>query len=127
MKETLRCEWVRCCNPRCRACPHGPYWYAYWREGKRTRKRYIGKQLPPPPPPASSPSPHRWDAIFDRRTATLSLAYEILAIGPDATFEAARTTYRRLMLLNHPDRGGDVRLCAWQNCAWEYVRAAKHW
>jgi CheY-like chemotaxis protein len=25
---------------------HGPYWYAVWREGKRTRSRYIGKTLP---------------------------------------------------------------------------------
>ncbi len=24
---------------------HGPYWYAYWREGKRIRSVYIGKRL----------------------------------------------------------------------------------
>jgi hypothetical protein len=22
---------------------HGPYWYVYWTEGARTRKKYIGK------------------------------------------------------------------------------------
>lgn len=44
-------EKVRCNNPRCRRCrsstkaPHGPYWYARWRElvSGRLRKRYIGR------------------------------------------------------------------------------------
>ncbi len=43
---TLRHETVQCGKPGCTRCPHGPYWYAYWREGNRTRKRYIGKRLP---------------------------------------------------------------------------------
>lgn len=43
---TLRQELVRCGKESCRACPHGPYWYAYWREGGRTRSRYVGKTLP---------------------------------------------------------------------------------
>ena len=25
---------------------HGPYWYAYWSEGGKTRSQYIGKRLP---------------------------------------------------------------------------------
>jgi hypothetical protein len=40
-----RQETVRC-GKDCRACPHGPYWYAYWREGGRTRSQYIGRELP---------------------------------------------------------------------------------
>jgi hypothetical protein len=45
-KVTYRQEHVRCGRERCTKCPHGPYWYAYWREGGRLRSRYIGKQLP---------------------------------------------------------------------------------
>jgi hypothetical protein len=44
---SFRQEYVRCGKPGCRTCPHGPYWYAYWREGGRVRSRYIGRQRPP--------------------------------------------------------------------------------
>src|SRR6266545_1098451 len=45
-KVTYRQERVRCGKEGCTRCPHGPYWYAYWREGGRLRSRYIGKHLP---------------------------------------------------------------------------------
>ena len=45
-KVTYRQEQVRCGRDACTKCPHGPYWYAYWREGGRLRSRYIGKDLP---------------------------------------------------------------------------------
>jgi hypothetical protein len=45
-KITFRQQTVRCGKDGCTACPHGPYWYAYWREGGKTRSRYIGKTLP---------------------------------------------------------------------------------
>lgn len=45
-KVTYRLEPVRCGKRGCTTCPHGPYWYAYWREGGRLRSRYIGKTLP---------------------------------------------------------------------------------
>lgn len=45
-KVTLRQEHVRCGKEGCTRCPHGPYWYAYWREDGRVRSRYIGKELP---------------------------------------------------------------------------------
>lgn len=48
---TYRQEWTRCNNERCKKCKeslgHGPYWYAYWREGTRVRKKYVGKELGP--------------------------------------------------------------------------------
>lgn len=53
-KVTFRQEMVRCGRATCRRCPHGPYWYAYWRERGRLRSRYIGKQLPKAP---GSPAP----------------------------------------------------------------------
>jgi len=45
-KVTYRQEHVRCGRENCTRCPHGPYWYAYWREEGRLRSRYIGKELP---------------------------------------------------------------------------------
>ncbi|HEX9774080.1 MAG TPA: hypothetical protein VGB83_00665 [Actinomycetota bacterium] len=45
-KVTYRLEPVRCGKEGCTRCPHGPYWYAYWREDGRLRSRYIGKSLP---------------------------------------------------------------------------------
>ncbi|MFA9430085.1 hypothetical protein [Egicoccus sp. AB-alg2] len=41
-----RQEHVRCGKAGCTTCPHGPYWYAYWKEDGRTRKRYLGRNLP---------------------------------------------------------------------------------
>ncbi len=43
---TFRYETVRCGKENCTRCPHGPYWYAYWKENGRTRSRYIGRKLP---------------------------------------------------------------------------------
>jgi hypothetical protein len=33
------------CGKDCEACPHGPYWYAYWTQGGRSRSQYIGREL----------------------------------------------------------------------------------
>ena len=43
---TYRLEDVRCGKPNCKSCPHGPYWYAYYREDGRLKSRYIGRDLP---------------------------------------------------------------------------------
>jgi hypothetical protein len=42
---TYRRQEVRC-GRSCESCPHGPYWYAYWKEGGRSRSQYIGRELP---------------------------------------------------------------------------------
>ena len=55
-KVTYRREEVRCGKANCTRCPHGPYWYAYWREDGKLRSRYLGSakarehDLPPPSP-----------------------------------------------------------------------------
>jgi hypothetical protein len=41
-----RREPVKCGKPGCGKCPHGPYWYAYFRRGVRLTKRYVGIHLP---------------------------------------------------------------------------------
>ena len=46
-KVSFRQQAVRCGKPTCTRCPHGPYWYACWREGDRVRTRYIGRTLEP--------------------------------------------------------------------------------
>jgi hypothetical protein len=40
---SYRQRMVRCGKPGCTRCPHGPYWYATWREGDRVRTRYVGR------------------------------------------------------------------------------------
>lgn len=48
-QKTYRLERVRCGSKKCRCASgelHGPYWYAYWSEGGRTRSEYVGKKLP---------------------------------------------------------------------------------
>ena len=44
---TYRLEKVRCGKKGCKKCPHGPYWYAYWKENGKTKSKYIGKTLKP--------------------------------------------------------------------------------
>lgn len=41
----LRERSVRCGKAACSACPHGPYWYAFWTEDGRRRSTYVGKLL----------------------------------------------------------------------------------
>lgn len=43
-------EKVCCGKSSCKKCggtayAHGPYWYGYWKEGGKTRSKYIGKSL----------------------------------------------------------------------------------
>lgn len=42
---SIRSQMVRCGKASCSTCPHGPYWYAYWREDGRRRSRYLGRLL----------------------------------------------------------------------------------
>jgi len=47
--RTYRLEGVRCGKKNCKCATgqlHGPYWYAYWSEGGKTRSQYVGKTLP---------------------------------------------------------------------------------
>ena len=57
VRVTYRREEVRCGREACTRCPHGPYWYAYWREAGRRRKLYIGGHLPGDPTPYVRPAP----------------------------------------------------------------------
>ncbi len=43
-------EYRKCGKPACKRCStskgHGPYWYAYWKEGGKLRSGYVGKVAP---------------------------------------------------------------------------------
>ena len=41
---TIRQEYVKCGNPDCQNS-HGPYLYAYWKQDKKLRKLYVGKNF----------------------------------------------------------------------------------
>jgi hypothetical protein len=47
---TYQLQYRKCGKTSCSTCRngqgHGPYWYAYWREGSRLRSGYIGKVHP---------------------------------------------------------------------------------
>ena len=47
---TYQLQFRKCGKPTCGTCKagpgHGPYWYAYWREGAKLRSGYIGKTQP---------------------------------------------------------------------------------
>ena len=45
---TVRSEHIRCGKSNCLRCPHGPYYYAYWKDGNgKLNKKYIGSNYNP--------------------------------------------------------------------------------
>jgi hypothetical protein len=43
----IREEFIKCGKDSCLKCPHGPYFYAYWKdENGKLRKRYVGLYKP---------------------------------------------------------------------------------
>lgn len=132
---TFRAEYVRCGKPNCGSCPHGPYWYEYFREDGKLRKRYHGKVDPRKRSQGrggtaggqTSPKPHSHDRIFCNRTASVDLACEILGLTGREGMADARRLYGRLIMVHHPDRGGDRDVCARITAAWSYLKAARGW
>jgi hypothetical protein len=41
-RATIRKEYVKCGNPFCYKCKHGPYYYGYWKQNGKLKKKYIG-------------------------------------------------------------------------------------
>jgi len=132
-RYSYQCEWVRCGKRNCRSCPHGPYWYGYWSEKGKTRKRYFGRNDPrepermPPEEPAEEPVIDWREPLFNRRTVSESLARRVLGVSPLDGRDACFAAYKRLTLDAHPDRGGDSRDMAYLNAAWSYLKACNSW
>ena len=57
---TYQLQYRKCGKASCRTCRdgqgHGPYWYAYWREGSKLRSGYVGKVHPNLQQLSTSPS-----------------------------------------------------------------------
>jgi hypothetical protein len=78
---TYQLQYRKCGKASCSTCRngqgHGPYWYAYWREGSRLRSGYIGKVHPhlqgQATPPASTdptlPGPTQPDQTEQKQAA----------------------------------------------------------
>jgi hypothetical protein len=47
MKHSVRREYRKCGADNCKTCRegpgHGPYLYAVWRDGKKVRRKYMGR------------------------------------------------------------------------------------
>ena len=45
---TYQLQYRKCGKASCSTCRdgqgHGPYWYAYWRQGSRLKSGYVGKK-----------------------------------------------------------------------------------
>ena len=123
VKYTYRCEYVRCNKADCGTCPHGPYWYGYYRDGKRVKKRYFG--LSDPRREGSTYDP--MDAVFSRATCTHELCCRILGVPYNATAAMAESAYFKAIAANHPDRGGDAKWSAQLNAAWTWLKFRHGW
>ncbi|HLZ60504.1 MAG TPA: hypothetical protein VKR06_26460 [Ktedonosporobacter sp.] len=60
---TYQYQYRKCGKAACSTCRntqgHGPYWYAYWRTGKKVISGYVGKSNPKPnqqPTPVQTPA-----------------------------------------------------------------------
>jgi len=38
-------KYIKCGKESCSKCPHGPYIYAFWRQGNRVKSSYLGKYI----------------------------------------------------------------------------------
>lgn len=124
-KESLRCEWVKCGKAGCRSCPHGPYWYSYWSEGGKTRKRYHGKGDPRAKgkdKTAPPPKPDPLDDVFFASRINSDLCYQILGMNYGCPWEEVKKRYRALIMEHHPDKGGDEKMAMRINSAFGYLK-----
>lgn len=65
------------CSTCCRdKCGHGPYWYAYWREGGCVHSCYLGRRLPPDVAPFGQQT-----VQADARTAPDAQRLRVRALG----------------------------------------------
>jgi len=40
---SYQAKYIKCKKESCSKCPHGPYVYAFWRQGKKVKSKYLGK------------------------------------------------------------------------------------
>ena len=52
-----------------------------------------------------------WDKTFASSIIQEESPYMILHILPDATQDQIKKAFRKLMMINHPDKGGSEEIC----------------
>lgn len=100
---------------------HGPYWYEYWREGARTRKRYWGRRRPSPRDFAEDETRDR--GRYDRGRMRMAHDRGLLGLGDVYTSTELRRAYRRASFETHPDRGGNAARFRMVQIAYANLRA----
>ncbi|HWE64975.1 MAG TPA: BTAD domain-containing putative transcriptional regulator, partial [Chloroflexota bacterium] len=87
-------QFRRCGKADCPACGtgrpgHGPYWYAYWRDGGRVRSRYLGRTLPQGAEPSlvSPVSPVQDAEVHDTATRATAPQADVLRIQTLGAFQ----------------------------------------
>ena len=124
MAENFRAEYVRCGKKGCKSCPHGPYWYGYQRIAGKLKKKYYGKTNPNDKRrERMKRETHPHDDIFLKSKATFAMACAILGMGQNLWIEDYKRQYRKLSMLNHPDRGGDEDAYKRITCAWSFIQS----
>ncbi len=119
---TWRQEYIRCGKASCKTCPHGPYWYVYWRESGKLRKKYQGKVRPGWEADFGIEDvPQEWEKILNRRTATNGVALEIMGLKTPGTLADLTKQFRKRSLECHPARGGNERQMMCVNAAYSFL------
>jgi len=86
---TYSAQYRRCGKEGCPTCVpgarrHGPYWYAYWREGGRRCSRYLGRERPPQAPTApTAPTVAPAPALRVRTLGGFTVWRSVEAIGAE--------------------------------------------
>jgi len=127
MTKTYQCKYIKCGKSSCRSCPHGPYWYVYWKEGGKTKCKYVGKDNPFVNDVMNGRKVDKDDLIFDRRTASKELAWQIMGCEPTNSGSVAKKHYLAESKKRHPDSGGDHKSFTRLNAAWTYLKSLYGW
>lgn len=122
---TWQREYVRCGKRRCKTCPHGPYWYGYWKENGRTKSKYGGKVHPVSGERADAPTEKEdpREKIFNKDTASRKLALRIMGLSDQVSEANIKARYKVLVKELHPDRGGHTKEMQYVVAAFSYLKA----
>ncbi|MBO0779342.1 MAG: hypothetical protein J2P37_10990 [Ktedonobacteraceae bacterium] len=70
---TYQLQFRKCGKPTCSTCRntqgHGPYWYAYWRQGSRLKSGYVGKTNPKKQETDATQKDQKQPSVKKRETA----------------------------------------------------------
>jgi hypothetical protein len=76
---TYQLQYRKCGKAACGICRHsrghGPYWYAYWRDGSRLRSGYIGKIHPDAVQTSISPDQTGTNPMITSEETSAALAF----------------------------------------------------